>query len=136
MRLLQVEQIAVDDIQQISAVESLLGLELTRIDGVQLVALIVQPGDFALDAVGAYIRKLAVVFMLALLRGEGGLRGKVALYKAVGGLLPLLARLRRRPLRRCLRLWGWLQPAKHIKTAAAPARPTLFDKDIVFPPSH
>ena len=122
MRLLKVEQIAVDDVQQIGAVESLLGLELARIDGAELVALIVQPGDFALDAVGAYIRKLAVVFMLALLRGEEGLRGKVALHKAIGGLLPLLARLRRRPRRRCLRLWGLVTACKAHQDSRRPSQ--------------
>ena len=82
MGFLQPEQITVHDAQQVCAIEALGRLEQRGIDRRELVALIVQPRDLALQTMGAHIRKLPVVLMFAGLRGKERLGCKVALHES------------------------------------------------------
>jgi hypothetical protein len=89
LRLLQPEEILVDHRQQVFAIEALARLQGLRIHRAQLVALIVQPGNFAPDAVVADIRQLSVELVAAGPRREERLVLKITFDEPRRELVPL-----------------------------------------------
>jgi hypothetical protein len=89
LRLLHPEQVFVDDGQAGIRGRTLARLQRFRIDRGDLVALIVQAGDFASDPVLAEIRQLSVELVAPGLGGKEGLRVEVTFWMNPAVSLPM-----------------------------------------------